>query len=97
MESALLATYIVVAVILLFRHGSTYATHMNINAVPLGEYIPAESRWRIWYALTVSAGLWPIALLVAQSVSGGTEGRYFRAIKFTALGMLLGGGWGGSR
>lgn len=85
----------VVAVILLFRHGSAYATHMNPNAVPLEEFIPAESRWRIWYALIVSAALWPIALLVAQSVSGGAEGRYFKSVKFTALGMLLGGGWGG--
>ncbi len=94
MESVLLTTYMVVAVILLFRHGSTYAMHMTLNAVPLGGYIPAGSRWRIWYALIVSAGLWPIALLVAQSFSGGAEGRYIRAVKFTTLGMLLGGGWG---
>jgi hypothetical protein len=68
---------------------------MNPEAVSIGEYIPPESRWRIWYALIVSAALWPIALLIAKNVSGGAEGRYPRAIKFSALGMLMGGEWGG--
>ncbi len=94
METLILIVYLSVAAIMLFHHGSTYAMYMNPSAVSIGGYIPPGYRWRIWYALVVSAALWPIAMLVAKSMSGGSPGRYPSAVKFTALGMVLGGGWG---
>lgn len=94
MEIGLLAVYVVVGAVLFLRHTAVYVVHMRVDAVPIGEYIPPGSRWRIWYSLIVSAALWPIALLLGNGIGGGARGAYFNAVRFTALGMLLGGGWG---
>lgn len=94
MELGLLVAYLAVGAVLFSKHASTYSTHMRPGAVNIGECIPPEHHWRIWYSLLISAVLWPLALLIARSVSGNMEGPYANAIRFTAIGMLLGGGWG---